>query len=82
MFSDIMILRGDVMIRFVLDKTLKNKDKTKYWLSKQTGIDNNTLAKIFNNQAKQIKLETLEKISLALDCELTDIIELSKESTR
>lgn len=67
------------MIRFVLDKTLESKGKTKYWLSKQTGIDNNTLAKICNNEAKQIKLETLEKICNTLECDLDGILEIKKD---
>lgn len=69
------------MFKFKLDKTLSTKKKSKYWLSKQTGIDNNTLAKIYNNEAKQIKLETLDKICSALECVLTDIIEKVEEET-
>ena len=62
------------MLKFQLEKILLYKMKTKYWLSKQTGIDNNTLAKIFNNQSKQIKLETLDKMCDSLHCELSDLI--------
>ncbi|NFU61005.1 helix-turn-helix transcriptional regulator, partial [Clostridium botulinum] len=40
-------------------------------------IDYNTLSKMFNNQATQIKLDTLNKLCNALDCEITDILELS-----
>ncbi|URZ06803.1 helix-turn-helix domain-containing protein [Clostridium felsineum] len=63
------------MIKFILDKTLDSMELTRYWLSKKTGIDNNTLGKIYNNTAKQIKLETLEKICVSLNCNLSDIIE-------
>jgi len=62
------------MLKFQLDKILIYKMKTKYWLSKQTGIDNNTLAKIYNNKSKQIRLETLDKICDSLHCELSDLI--------
>lgn len=64
------------MIKFTLDMALKLRGKTRYWLSKETGIDNNTLAKIYNNEAKQIRTETLEKICKALECNLSDIISL------
>lgn len=64
------------MMIFRLDKLLDKVDKTKYWLSKETGIDNNTLAKIYNNEAKQIRLETLEKICVALGCDVADILEI------
>lgn len=67
------------MIIFKLDKLLAKADKTKYWLSKATGIDNNTLAKIYNNEAKQIKLETIEKICDALECDISDLLEIKKD---
>ncbi|MBV4428720.1 helix-turn-helix transcriptional regulator [Clostridium tyrobutyricum] len=68
------------MIKFTLNHMLEKKQKTRYWLSKQTGIDNNTLAKIFNNSAKQIKLETLNKIIVALKCQIQDLIKYVPDS--
>lgn len=62
------------MVIFELDKVLNRKNKTRYWLAKTTGIDNNTITKIFNNDSKQIKLETIDRICTALDCEVQDII--------
>lgn len=62
------------MIIFKLDEMLKLRGKTRYWLSKQTNIDNNTLAKIYSNEAKQIRLETLEKLTDALECSISDIL--------
>jgi putative transcriptional regulator len=62
------------MIKFTLDKVLEEKGLTKYWLSKQTNIDNNTLAKIYNNESKQVKLDTLNKICLILNCDINDIL--------
>jgi len=67
------------MIIFKLEQILHKINKTRYWLSKETGIDNNTLAKIYKNESKQIKLETMEKICIALDCNITDLIELKKD---
>lgn len=67
-----------MMVYFTLDRILKEKNLTKYWLSKQTGIDNNTLAKIYNNESKQIKLETLDKICIALDCDINELVELKR----
>lgn len=66
------------MVHFTLDKILIEKNISKYWLSKQTGIDNNTLAKIYNNESKQIKLETLDKICIALDCNINDLVVFKK----
>lgn len=62
------------MIKFYLKELLDKKGITKYHLSKLTNIDNNTLAKIVNNEAKQIKLSTLDTICKALGCDLKDLI--------
>lgn len=67
------------MVNFKLDKILEVREKTKYWLSKETGIDNNTLGKIYNNEAKQIKKETIDKICKALDCKVQDLIEYEED---
>lgn len=67
------------MIKFTLDTLLTTKNKTRYWLSKQTNIDNNTLAKIYNNTSSKVNLDTLDKICKALDSELTDLITYEKE---
>ena len=67
------------MIKFTLDTLLGTKDKTRYWLSKQTNIDNNTLAKIYNNSSTKINLDTMDKICKALDCDLTELITYTKE---
>ncbi|OFI05263.1 hypothetical protein CLOACE_18810 [Clostridium acetireducens DSM 10703] len=68
-----------IIIIFTLDKILNKKGKTRYWLSKETGIDNNTLGKIYNNESKQIKLETINKICIALECNIKDILEFIKD---
>jgi putative transcriptional regulator len=62
------------MIKFYLKELLSEKDMKKYQLYKLTNIDNNTLAKIYDNKAKQIRLETLDKICDALGCDLSDLI--------
>jgi putative transcriptional regulator len=67
------------MVYFTLDIILNEKNLTKYWLSKQTGIDNNTIAKIYNNESKQIKLETIDKICIALSCDINDIVKFNIE---
>lgn len=62
------------MFKFILEETLNKKNVTRYALCKKTGIDPNTINKIYHGTAKQIRLETLEKICEALECELSDII--------
>jgi len=67
------------MVIFKLNKILEQKEKTRYWLSKETGIDNNTLGKIFTNEAKQIQKSTIDKICKALEVKVEDLIEYLPE---
>ena len=57
-----------------IQNILKSQGKTKYWLSKQTGIDNTSIGKMCNGETKNIRLETMEKICIALNCTPNDIL--------
>lgn len=62
-----------------LNEILKSKNKTKYWLSKQTGITAQNIGKLANGQTTSIKFENIDAICNALDCEIEDIFEISKK---
>ena len=57
-----------------IEPLLKEKGKTKYWLSKQTGISSNNIGYICNGKSTNITLNTVYKICKALDCTPNDII--------
>ena len=57
-----------------IQNILNSQGKTKYWLSKQTGIDNTSIGKMCNGETKNIRLETMEKICIALNCTPNDIL--------
>lgn len=61
------------MLKLQIDKLLKNKDKTPYWLSKQTGISPNNIAKMCNGETSTIRFDTIEKICKSLDCSINDL---------
>lgn len=63
---------GNIVIK--LKEVLEKKDKTVYWLSKQTGISNNNLHKLVNNETASIKFDKLVDIMEAL--EITNIAEI------
>lgn len=63
------------MIVLKVDKLLKDQNKTPYWLSKQTGISQNNIAKICNGETSTIRFETIEKICNALNCNVEDIFQ-------
>lgn len=56
----------------LLDKNMKKKE-----LSELAGISNYTINKL--NGDGNVTVEVLEKICLALDCEVDDILEFTKE---
>ena len=69
------------MYMFNINSILKEKGKTKYWLSKQTGISPNNIGYICNGKNTNITLNTVYKICKALDCTPNDIIYEEKGDT-
>ena len=62
------------MVKFRLKEILEEKGRTKYWLSKQTCINNNALDRIYRNDTAQIKLETIYKITEALEVDIHEFM--------
>ena len=60
-------------------KLLIDRDMTKGKLSAEAGIATSTISRMSRNE--YVSLEVLEKICIALDCDLPDIIEFSKDKT-
>ena len=61
------------MIRFNIEDLLAEKGKTRYWLAKQIGMSHQNVTKMVRNQAKGIRLETLEALCQVLDCTPNDL---------
>lgn len=62
------------MLSLRVNEILQEKNKTPYWLSKQTGISPNNIGKICNGETTNIRFDTIEKICKSLDCTPNDII--------
>ena len=60
----------------LLDKVLREKGKSVYWLKEKTGISHATVYKISNSETKMISFDTLEKICIALECTPNDLLEI------
>lgn len=58
--------------KLLIDKKMKKKE-----LSKVAGISNSLIAKLGKNE--NVTVEVLEKICLALNCKLEDIVEVLLE---
>lgn len=63
------------MIRLKIKQILQEKNKTAYWLSKQTGISANNIGKICNGETTNIRFDTMEKICKVLNCTPNELME-------
>lgn len=67
------------MIKINIDNILKQQDKSIYWLAKETDISYNNLLNLIKGKNKSISFEVLEKICLALECNISDILKIIEE---
>jgi putative transcriptional regulator len=61
-------------IEVKIGKLLKEKNRTFYWLAKETGISHTTLWRLKKGRALGINFGTLEKICETLKCQPGDIL--------
>lgn len=57
-----------------IDKLLKEKQKSRYWLAKTTGISDGNISRMVKNQTTQAKFDILQKICYALECTPNDLL--------
>lgn len=60
--------------KMLIDRNMKKKD-----LAKLAGVSNTSLAKMKHNQ--NITMDVLDKICIALECNIGDVVDITKEST-
>lgn len=58
-----------------INEVLNSKGRSKYWLSKQTGMTAQNVGKLCAGQTKSIKFENIDAICTALECNIGDIFE-------
>lgn len=66
------------MMFLQIDERLKELDKNRNWLHKQTNISYANIMNIANNNTSSIKWDVLERICIALECEPGDLIVLKQ----
>ena len=64
------------MIILALDKLLKEKRISRYELSKRTGITFQIIDNYYKNKVVRYDSYVLERICIALDCDIKDLFEL------
>ena len=66
-------------IMLTLEKMLKEKNITRYELSKRTGIRYQIIDNYYKNKVTRYDSYVLERICTASDCVISDILEYVKE---
>lgn len=67
------------MIKITLDTALNNRAISRYELAKRTGIRYHIIDNYYKNKVVRYDSYILNKICIALDCEIEDIIKFEKE---
>jgi len=67
------------MIRITLDTALKRYNISRYELAKRTGIRYHIIDNYYKNKVVRYDSFILNKICIALDCEINDIIKFEKD---
>jgi putative transcriptional regulator len=62
------------MIEIRLKKLLDEREKTFYWLAKNSGVAHRTLWRLKTGNAEAITLEVLDKVCRTLDCQPGDLL--------
>ncbi|WP_342441409.1 helix-turn-helix transcriptional regulator [Lysinibacillus sp. FSL K6-0075] len=67
------------MIKVNLSRLLGEKRMKISELAKETGLHRNGLSRLYNEETDGIKFDTLEKVCKALNCDISDLIEIVDE---
>ena len=65
------------MVRILLSTRLGERRLTQADLARMTGIRKNTISELYNEIATRINLEHIDLICEALNCNLTDLLEIT-----
>ena len=65
------------MIKITLDRIMFERKIKVPQLVEKSGLNKNTLYALQKNEVTRIDLNTLDALCIALDCEITDIIEFT-----
>ena len=64
------------MIKVKLHRAMADRDvRTQKQLVDMTGITPNTISAIYNGEIKAIRLDTLDKLCVILNCKVGDLLE-------
>ena len=72
----------DYKITVRIDEVLKEREQSLYWLARTTGISYTTLWRLTKDRAAGVNFATLEKMSIALNCQPGDLMDIEPQKKR
>ena len=78
-FVKIYIRGGVLMVRLTIDRYLDKCGMTRYELAKRTDVKFQTIDRYYKNRVVRYDSYILDRICAALECDLCDIIEYTKD---
>ncbi len=67
------------MVRLTLDKALECRSISRYELAKRTGAQYHIIDSYYKNKVVRYDSDLLNRICQALECDISDIIEYTKD---
>ena len=67
------------MLKFNIEKLLKEKNKSKYWLCQNMNITNRNLNRIITGQTTSISFKYIEELCKYLDCTISELITIEND---
>ena len=67
------------MVKLSIDKYLDKRGITRYELAKRTDIKFQTIDRYYKNRVVRYDRYVLDRICVALNCDISDIVEYSKD---
>ncbi len=71
-----MILRDGIMVRLNIERLLKNKGKSKYWLCQKMNITSRNLNRIIRGDTTSISFKYIEEFCNLLECSPNDLMNI------
>src|SRR5437899_9028437 len=71
-------LSRKVMIRVQIDKLLQERERSFYWLAKETGVSHTTLWRLKKDKAQGITFNTLRSVCRTLKCAPGDVLTMGR----
>lgn len=68
------------MVNFNIEKLLKKKNKSKYWLCQKMNITSRNLNRIIYGETTSISFRYLEELCKYLECDLNELINIDKDA--